>query len=65
MKISTHVRAALTAAIIAGVVYFVKQPQAVAWIMGHQWVSDLMGATGVGYGVYVSYANQKGSTESS
>lgn len=57
IKISTHVRAALTAAAVVFVGYMIKQPQMVVWLEAHWFVSDLLTGLGLAYGVYITYAS--------
>jgi hypothetical protein len=56
IKISTHFRAAFTAALIVFIGYMLKQPQMIAWLTGHWLVSDLITGAGMAYGVYTTYA---------
>lgn len=56
IKISTHVRAALTAALVIFVGTLFKQPQMVAWIQSHWLASDFITAASTAYGVYITYA---------
>lgn len=56
MKVSTHVRAALTAALIVFVGYILKQPQMVSWLSAHWLVSDIVTGLGMAWGVYNTYA---------
>ena len=57
IKTSTHVRAALTAAIVVFVGFMLKQPQMVAWLELHWLLSDAITGLGMAYGVYTTYAD--------
>jgi len=56
IKISTHFRAAFTAALVVFIGYMLKQQQIVAWLQLHWLYSDLITGVGMAYGVYTTYS---------